>query len=706
MSTEYPLIRDWLRLEDGRLWVRAGKVDIGQRISTALVRIAAEELCLSPALIEVAPVSTADSPDQGITSGSTSVQEGGGAIRLAAASLRAAVLRLAAARLETAPDALRLEDDYVIRPGTNAKIALLDLVAALDPDTPLDPDARPLPAALRRPLPALPPRGLAEMVTGAYRFLHDLDLPGMLHARTLRPPHARARLRGLDAGVVESLEHKGFTVLRDGSFLAIAGASEWQVIRAARRLAAACDWDAGAGLPEGDFRDLLRSRPATRITVAEGGMPDTAAALPAPLDAPQIAASFSRPYQLHAALAPSAALAEWRDGRLHVHSHSQGIWTLRDALADSFRLTPAEVVVTHTPGPGCYGHNGADDAALDAALVAQAVPGRPVLLKWTREEEHAWEPVAPATVLEVAAALDEGGRIAGFAAEAMSDTHRGRPRPGPNRSGPARLLSNRFRDDAPPPFQATPNIGKHAGIHRNLDPIYRFADKRLVKRLVPDMPLRSSAMRCLGAVINVLAIEAVMDEAAERAGRDPIAYRLEHLDDPRAIAVLRRLDALAKADPVAEGFARGIAYAQYKNQMTRVGLYVDLELTDAAEVRLGRVVMVADAGRVVDPDGLAAQLEGGVIQAASWTLYEEQRWDRDGVLGRDWDSYPVLRFDNVPQFETHLVGSDETPSVGAGEASPGPAAAAIANAIAAATGLRLRDMPFTPDAIRRAAMEA
>jgi CO/xanthine dehydrogenase Mo-binding subunit len=257
------------------------------------------------------------------------------------------------------------------------------------------------------------------------------------------------------------------------------------------------------------------------------------------------------------------------------------------------------------------------------------------------------------------------------------------------------------------PYLAPPNMGNHAGMHRNLDPVYSFPERRLVKNLVRGLPHRTSAMRCLGAAANIFALESFMDELAETAGADPFAFRAAQHDDPRAGAVLAELERQVQArPPLPEGRGRGIAYAQYKNQMTRVGVAVELSVTEQAEVRLHHALIVADAGRVIDADGLTAQLEGGFIQAASWALYEEVTWDREGITSRDWDSYTVIRFDNIPEIEVTLLEQAGTKPVGAGEASPGPTIAAIANAVHDCIGIRLRRMPFTPDAITRAALEA
>ena len=417
-------------------------------------------------------------------------------------------------------------------------------------------------------------------------------------------------------------------------------------------------------------------------------------------------ARFEKPYRMHGSIGPSAALAVQQDGCLSVWTHSQGIYVLRASLAEALDLDVGSIRVTHVPGAGCYGHNGADDAAFEAALIARAIPDTPVLLKWSREDEHAWAPYGTAAVMDLSASLDEAGSVVAWSHETYSDTYAMRPRPGPNQAGAARLLASRYLAQSLAPMVPQPNMGRHVGIHRNLDPLYAFPEPRLVKHLVHDLPLRTSALRSLGAYGNVFAIESFMDELAEAAGVDPIAFRLRHLTDERATAVLvavaewlRRTE--GDGNP---GHGRGVAFAQYKNLVTYAAVAVELEVTDAAEVRLHRAVIAADAGQVVDPNGLTAQLEGGLLQAASWTLYEQVTYDRDGITSRDWDSYPILRFDNIPEIETVLIDRPGAPFLGAGEATAGPTAGAIANAIKDATGLRLRHLPFTPDAIRAAAL--
>lgn len=703
MSLEaYPLVRDWLRAEGGRLLLRTGKVDFGQRISTALMRIAAEELAVPLERIVVATVQTGDSPDEGITSGSNSIEHSGHAQRLACATARAQLETEAAQLFDCDAEALVFEDGKIGHRGSNEALNIVEMLARLPEDLVVDAAAKA--RVLEAPLPDAVPRGLEEMVRGAFVYLHDLEREGMLHARIVRPPKTDARLEELDEAVMASIADKGMQVIRDGGFLAVAGADEWQVVRAAARLAGACSWDLGGGLEHGDIFEIMSAREARCFAVVDG-KPDPQHEVPAALDAPDFDARFERPYTMHGALGPSAAMATYSDGKLEVQTHSQGIYFLRDSIADSLGMAPGDVVLEHVHGSGCYGHNGADDAAFEAAIVARAIPDTPILLKYSREDEHGREPLSTAMAVSVQARVDEAGAVRSLWMETRGDTHRGRPRAGANRAGPARLAANAARDCDVPRFVPEPNMNRHAGLHRNLDPIYAFPEKRLVKALVPDLPLRPSALRCLGAPANILAIESMMDELAEAAGADPIAYRLKHLSDARSRAVLERLAAwLEESAAPEEGAGRGIAFAQYKNAMTRVAVAVDLTVGDEGVAQLRHLRMVADAGRVVDPDGLRAQLEGGALQGASWALHERVIWGPDGRETLDWESYPVLRFADVPEVSIDLLHPEGAAAVGAGEASPSPTVAAIANAIHAATGLRLRRMPFDRDAIMAAAL--
>ena len=706
-----PALDDWLAIgPGGTVVVRSGKVDIGQRISTAVAMLVADELDVDPDRVETVRTETGLSPDEGITSGSYSMTQTGEAVRRAAATARQHLLDRAARALDVDPATLEVDDGTVQSRATNRQTDYWELAEGkpfgidVDPDAPLKPRG-----ALRHVGTAAAARGMEDIARGRPWFLQDMTRPGMLHARVVRPPHYHARIASVGEAVLDRLASEGVHAVRDGSFLAVAHDDEYRAARAAERLAAAVVWDNGDGLPSGDIYDSLRANDRVSLPVVDGAPVE--APVPPPAEPPEGAAAtlearYERPYQMHASLGPSAAMAEFAEGRLTIVSHSQGIYFLRAALAETFDMAPDDIRIVHAPGAGCYGHNGADDAALDAAIVARALPGRPVLLKWTREEEHAWEPYGTCMSMDLRASLDADGGIAAWSHESFGDTFMMRPRSGPDRIGPARLLSTRFLADPLSPPVMGPAMGPHVGIHRNLDPLYDLPDKRLVKHLVRGMPLRVSALRSLGAYANVFAIESFMDELAEAAGVDPVTFRLKHLSDPRGRAVIEAVAGYLHPSGAGmpEGRGRGIAFSRYKNIAAYAAVVMEVSVTDAAEIRLERCAVAADAGEIVDRAGLAAQLEGGVVQAASWTLHEAVAFDRGGITSRDWETYPILGFDNVPEFETILVDPGREPFLGAGEATSGPTAAAIANAVYAATGLRLRRIPFTPDAVRAAAL--
>ena len=704
-----PRVEDWITIRpDDVIEVRSGKVEIGQRITTAVALVAARELGVPFDRIAMVLPRTGVSPDEGFTSGSNSMEQSGEAVRLAAATARRELIARAALCLDVDAATLEVHDGLVRSRETNRTLRFADLVADAPLALPVDRQAPPL-ADVRgeegvRPAGVEPLR-LRAHVTGTLRFVHDLHLPDMLHARVVRPPQYHATLAALPAGIEAELE--GARLVRDGAFLAVAAQDEHLAMRAAARIAAAARWDAPQALDERPIQEQLLGNRRESFPVRECRPRDEPVPEPPPDGPGTVRAVYERPYHMHASLAPSAALAHLVDGVLTVWTHSQGLYPLRAAVAQTLGLDPEAVQVIHAPGAGCYGHNGSDDAALEAALVARTFPGRPVLLKWSREDEHAWEPYGPAMRMELCAHLDNGVNVRHWSHETYSDTHVMRWRPGAAGSPAGRYLAPRYRADPVRPPVPAPNLTVNGGIHRNATPPYAFPEMRIVKHLVHDLPLRVSALRTLGAYANVFAAESFMDELAQRAGADPLDWRRRHLADPRTRAVL---DAAAerfgwKSRPAGggAGIGRGIAVARYKNAKSWCAVAVEAEVGDDANVVLRRAVVAVDAGEIVDPDGLAAQLEGGFVQAASWTLLEAVTWDRDGITSRDWDSYPILRFDAIPEIDTVLVDRPGEPFLGAGEASCGPAGAAIANAVFDATGVRARRLPLTPRALREAA---
>ncbi|MES2713597.1 MAG: molybdopterin cofactor-binding domain-containing protein [Pseudomonadota bacterium] len=688
-----PRLSQWLGFSsDGTVVIRPGKVEIGQGILTALTQIAADELDVALPRIRVETVTTPTSPDEGVTSGSLSVQNSGVALRHVCAEARAIFLGVAAQGSGVPVDALRIEDGAFVGPnGAIGSYWALAERGLLDGEA--SPGSRAKPPAARSMAGSSTPRlDLPDKVFGRPRFLQDMRPAGMLHARILRLPSRAATLRGIAPGALPD----GVTLVRDGSFLAVLAEAEHVADKALNRLARLAQWDERDTLPdEGAMPAWLRSAPGDTSPVAEH---DTGAA-PATR---RIKRDFFRPLVAHASIGPSCAIARWDGDAIEVWSHTQGPYNLRLDLAKALHLPVEAVVVHHVEGAGCYGHNGADDVALDAALAARAVPGRSVRVLWSRADELGWSPFSSAMLAEVEAGLDEAGDIAEFSLDVTSNGHSSRPGRG---ALPTLLAASTLDPPFAVPVAINMPIKGGGGAQRNAVPIYRIPKLRVGMRTITDMPIRTSAMRGLGAPVNVWAIEATMDELAALAGEDPLAFRLRHLDDARAAAVLRRAADMAgwSGRTVREGTGLGLAVARYKN----LGAWcaVVAEVAAEAEVRATRIWIAADLGEVVNPDGAANQLEGSAIHATSQALKEQVRFDRRRVTSDSWETYPILRFSEVPQVEVALIDRPEMPPLGAGEPAFGPTVAALANAIHAALGVRPRAMPFTA-ANLAAAMEA
>jgi len=700
-----PDLDAWIRIDDdGTITLFSGKAELGQGLRTAIARIGAEELDVSLARVRVQTADTASGPNELLTVGSGSMEESGSAMRQAAAEARHHLLELAAKHLGVSLERLEVDDGTISAPGTDRRTSYWELFAGKKFGRAVTGDVTPKrPAEYRIVGKAAERIDLVGIVTGATRYVQDMTVPAMLYGRVVRPPSPRARLESVDES--RARRRGVVAVVRDGSFLGVVAEREEQAAKAAEVLRAGARWSEPETLPAQDeLHSWLLAQPARSYRVVDG-IP-----VEGPLDpivapagaARTLEATYTRPYHMHASIGPSAALAQWTDGALTVWSHSQGVSVLRFALAQALAVDPETIRVVHVVGPGCYGHNGADDAALDAALLARAVPGRAVRLQWTREDEHAWEPYGPAMVVKIQASLDDRGRLLDWNHDVYSNTHMGRAVPHGDHS--ALIAAWHLASPLPPP-RPMPMLFYHAGIHRNADPLYAVPQRRIVKHFIENAPLRVSSTRSLGAYANVFAIESFMDELAAAAGVDPLDFRLRHLEDERALAVLRaaaeRAGWAGRSKELGRG--RGIGFARYKNQKCYAAVVIDVHVDlDTAEIQVERAVIAADAGQIIDPSGLANQLEGGVIQSASWTLKEQVMFDRTRITSVDWESYPILRFGAAPEIETVLVDRPGEPFLGSGEATQGPTAAAIANAVCDAIKVRLRDIPFTPDRVRAA----
>lgn len=692
-----PRLNQWVAFPSpGRVTVRTGKVEIGQGVLTALRQIAAEELDVSPERITLQSGDTELTPNEGYTSGSQSIQFGGVALRLACAETRLLVLQRAAVSLGLALDDLAVRDGTITCRGEPTGHDYWTMSGSVDLAREATGRACPKAVADYGVVGRSAQRvDLAAKVSGEPVFIHDLDLGDMLHARVIRQPSRDAAIASVDEAAIRGGARGPVELVRDGNFLAVVAGQE-SVAEAVAATASHHHHVAWRGhellSPLQEEARWLLQRPSIDRVI--GPEPAEPAIGPTTFEA-----TYTRGYLAHASVAPSCGLAVFRDGRLQVWTHSQGVYPLRAALARMLKLDPAAISVKHVQGPGCYGHNGADDAAADAAVIAMRMPGRPIRVRWRREEEFAFEPVSPSMAVTARAILDASGRPADWTTEIWSGTHNARP----GRDG--HLLAEEALPDPPPPREPSDvPEARGGGATRNGDPLYDFPTKRIIHHLVPETPVRTSALRGLGATANVFAIESCMDELAERAGEDPVAYRLSLLSDERARQVIERVAAMCdwrSNTPVGTGQAKGIAFARYKNRAAYAAVAVEVEVDE--EIRLSRVWCAADAGLVINPDGAINQLEGGIIQAASWALKEQVRLEDTGIRSRDWDLYPVLRFSEVPEVSVALVNPRaDRPPLGVGEAAGGPTAAAIGNAVARALGARLRDLPLTRERVMAA----
>ena len=706
-----PKISDWLDFsQEGELILHTGKVDIGQRITTALALIASEELSIPFEQITVRKTRTDIDPNEGYTAGSFSMQHSGYAIKKATATARKIFTKKASEKLGISENEIEINDGHFRAIGTNQSLTYWELIGDVSLDIDVDENVETKnPSKYVIQNKSHIAKGMVEIMTGKYQFLQDLKFDDMLHARIIRPPHYHCELETIDLNVLRRLKEEGVYVVRDGSFLAVATKQEYQAVKAARRISLTTKWKAYKKLSEDDIYSLLTNNKRASFFVEKGCVPSSTREIPKleKLDEEEhvtVSAVYQKPYHMHASIGPSAGCAHFDGELLQVWTHNQGVYPLRAAITEAFGISGNCVAVQFVPGAGVYGHNGADDAAFDAAIIARHIPNHSILLKWTRDDENSWEPYGSAMHCEIQASINKKGKISSWSHETYADTFLTRPITG--KEPATRMVSSHYLENPLPWPVAEPMMVPHGGIHRNMEMLYEMPEPRLVKNRVYNLPLRTSALRTLGAYGNVFANESMINELAERAKIDPFTFRLNHLKDERAIIVLKKLQEVIENGFRPEGQSgKGIGFARYKNSAAYCAIGVSLSVNENAEVILNDAYIVCDAGEIVDTEGVRAQLEGGFIQAASWTLYEQVLYDRDGIVSRDWDSYPIITFDNIPQMHTYLIENPGLPYLGAGEGAAGPTAAAIANALKDATGLSLRKMPFNPETIMAAALE-
>jgi nicotinate dehydrogenase subunit B len=690
-----PFLDAWIRIDaNGKVTAFTGKVELGQGFKTAFQQIAAEEMDVPFASLTVITADTSRTANEGYTSGSHSMQDSGTAIQNAAAQVRALLVAEAARRLEVPEDNLRTENGAVIA-SDGRRLGYGELVGGDMLHVQAQPKSKLKdPATFKVMGQPVPRVDIPAKVTGGAAYVQDVRLAGMVHARVVRPPSYGAQLTECDASAIEKM-HGVLKVVRDGNFLAVVAEKEFLAVKAMEALSAAAKWKETASLPkQDDLLHVLTHLPSQDSTIFQQSNPSA-------VGAKTIEATYTRPYQSHGSIGPSCAVAQSVDGVMTVWTHTQGVYPDRQAIAEMLRVPPQTVRLIHVEGSGCYGHNGADDAAADAALIARAMPGVPVRVQWMREQEHGWEPYGPAMVTKLKASVDANGAIADWNFEVWSNTHSMRP----GGAGSMLAAQHMAQPFAPPPPKPLPL--PEGGGDRNAIPLYKFPNAHIVHHFIPAMPLRISAMRALGAYHNVFSIESFMDELANLAGADPVEFRLKHLEDPRGRDVINKAAegfGWKKGQKAPQGRGYGFAFARYKNLAAYCAIATEVEVNaETGQPRLVRAVAAIDSGQAVNPDGLTNQIEGAIMQSMSWTLYESVTFDDTRITSVDWQTYPILRFNSVPDsIVVHIINRPGLPFLGSGETGQGPAAASIANAIANATGKRLRNLPLTRKRIKDA----
>jgi CO/xanthine dehydrogenase Mo-binding subunit len=683
-----PKLSSWINISpEGHVSVSPGKVEIGQGIVTALAQIAADELDVDIARVRMVRASTSASPNEGVTSGSLSVQHSGRAIRHACAEIRQIFLAAAAERLGVESHTLSVSDGTISGPG-NISASYWELADEVSLDRDATPGATPKPAAQRTLTGNSVQRlDIPDKVFGRARFIHDSALPGMLHGRVLRAELSHATLTALKEDAARKVEGL-VAIVRDGNFAGVVGETEAGAEAALNALRKGATWSSREPLPdEEQLAEWLKRQPA-KLAVIDSKQ----AASPVP-PARTIKRQYSRPYIAHGSIAPSCAMAQWSGDRVRVWTHSQGVYLLRADLALVLKIPAGHITVEHMEGAGCYGHNGADDVALDAVLLARAAAGRPVRVQWSRADEMSHAPFGAAMTIEIEAGLGANGEIVDWHHQIWGNGHTARP----GRADlPTLLAASELANPFPRAIAVDPPQASGGGSDRNSVPLYDFPAWQIECHRLTTMPIRASALRTLGAQGNVFAIESFLDELASEHGEDPVAFRLRHLSDPRARDVIQAVARRANWKPAKQdGTGYGIGYSRYKNTGAYCAAIAEVDVGE--DIRVKRLTLAVDVGEAINPDGVVNQIEGGAIQVTSWVLKERVRFDATRITSNSWSEYPILRFSEVPEVDVEVISRPDIEPVGAGEAAHGPVTAAIGNAVFDALGVRVRDLPITRD---------
>ena len=674
---------------DGLVTVYSGKVDLGTGVRTALTQIVAEELDVPFAKVSLIQGDTDLTPDQGVTYGSLSIQNGGVQLRQAAATARQALLQIAAARMKVAAETLTIESGTFIA-ADQRRLALQALIGNQTLSIKVD-KAAPLknPDAFKIVGQSVPRLDIPGKVTGQFTFMQDFKVPGMYHGRVIRPASMGAKLHSFDENSIAGIP--GIVkIVRQESFLGVVAKTEWAAIKAMRQLSVV--WSDWAELPPATelWQHVRRTRVIKDDVTSNKG--DSAGAL---ASAPhRLQATYDFAIHTHGSIGPSCAVAQFDGDRLTCWSASQGTHNLRKQLAAMLSLKDEQVRCVYIDGAGCYGRNAHEDAAADAALLARAV-GAPVRVQWMREDEHGWDPKGPPTLLDMRAGIDSNGKISAWESELFIP------------DGAAGFVALVGADHA-----GLDSLGKLSpgGVIQDLAIPYTIANVKTVAHRLASTPFKPSWIRSPGRMQNSFANESFFDEIVAHQGMDPLDARLEYLDDPRGKELLERLAVTSawRTRPKPDRHASkstglGLAYTKYELVRTYVGVVCEVEVNrKSGVVAVKRFFVTHDCGQIINPDGLRNQIEGNVVQTVSRVMKEELQFSESKVTSVNWASYPILQFPEVPKVVIDLIDRPHELPWGAGEPTAALVPAAISNAVFNAIGVRLRSVPFTPQKVRAA----
>ncbi|GJM28785.1 MAG: aldehyde dehydrogenase [Cyclobacteriaceae bacterium] len=681
-------VNAWLEVSaDGRVRVFSGKVELGQGIRVAVQMVAAEELDMELDKVTVHLAETDVTPNEGYTAGSGSIKSSAMSVRYAAATARTTLLQLASIKLELPIENLALYNGVIRSTVDKKSVTIQDLLEGAQIETEVKSPVQIKSKEDHKYVgKAIPREDIKKMVLGEQVYIQDLRFPGMVHARVVRPPNYRSELEHLDDSELNHAVPGIIKTVINGNFVGVIAEREYQAVKAARYLEMHSKWTTPEIFPAQEkLYDHIRNIAETPENIRDDG--DVRVSLE---QGRTLKATYTKPYIKHGSMGPGCAVALYHQGILHVWSNSQGIYPLREALAAMLKMDTEKIHIVSVPGAGCYGHSTPDDAAADACLLALDYPGKHIRVQWSRADEHAWEPYGSAIIADLEASLTESGKIGAWKSDIWTDSHSTRPNKDPGTLLAARYLEN------PMEMQSR---GYRGGGHRNGDPYYAIPNLQL-NAYYYDGPLRVTSLRSLGAFANIFAIESFMDELADKAGKDPLEFRLEHLEDQRAIAVIQKVKDLTADQVMAAGTGLGYAFGRYKNNDAYVAIAVKLAVDGTSgQVSIIKMWAAIDVGEVINLDGIKNQTEGGMIQAASWTLNEQVTFDQQKITSTDWSTYPILRFNDIPEVEVAVIDRPHEPVLGGGEAAGPPTGAAIANAIFRACGKRIYDLPVTPGKI-------